>query len=120
MWQNPNPDESLGNTLFILRLVVEGQKIDEWENDDMNDNTADMQRTSIATLLHLAGEEARQWGLEKVEIWNPNAVTLEAAKMISRKSRLVDREEESIPSLRWAGQEGEELIWLGNEKYAWC
>ena len=82
---------------------------------------------SIASLLRLAQREAAEWKMEGAEVWNPTVVTVEAVRMLQPKARVVDRESESIASLRWYGELPQKrgrladfVDWIGNEKYGWC
>ncbi|KAF2667844.1 hypothetical protein BT63DRAFT_480753 [Microthyrium microscopicum] len=122
MWYNADPTETEENTLHILRLVIEEKDVGDWEHVKFDD--ADRQRyvPMIASLLAAAVERADESVMESVEIWNPNALTLEAAKLVFPKAAIEDRESESICSLRWYGDEKLEdsVVWLGNEKYGWC
>jgi len=118
MWYNEDPNQRKENTLHILRLVVEDKGIVEWERSDFSEQRS--YRLGIAALLAAATEQAKEWGMEAVEIWNPNATTVEAAKMVHNASQLEERDEESICSLRWHGMEDERVVWLGNEKFGWC
>lgn len=99
------------NKLKILRLVV-GDK----------DGAA-----AVGALLRAALEEARDWGLPKVLVWAPGAETCAAATELWRegggKLGLVfdEREDGSIPSLRWKERKDVgEVVWEANEYYAWC
>lgn len=99
------------NKLKILRLVV-GDK----------DGAS-----AVGALLRAALEEARHWGLPKVLVWAPGVETCAAATELWRegggKLGLVfdEREDGSIPSLRWKeGKDVGEVVWEANEYYAWC
>jgi hypothetical protein len=126
MWYNENPEKSDGNTLHLLRLVDEHTGIVDWQMGSLK--AEDMARVTpaIAAILALAQREAAKWKMEGVEIWTPNAATVEAAKMLCPESSVVHRDGESIPSMKWYGtreSQGdlhEEVIWIGNEKYCWC
>jgi hypothetical protein len=125
MWYNSNPAEAKGNTLHILRLVVEDGG---WEgtavsqaNGDSVDHSHD---AAIAALLVVAQREAEEWKMEHMEIWNPTSATVSAAQRLDSSAKVVDRDEESIASLQWFpehdGPMAEEIDWISNEKYAWC
>jgi hypothetical protein len=120
MWYNEDHASQDGNTLYILRFVAEGCGSVDWEMDGLSGESLNARAEDVAALLRLAQVEACRWGLDRVDIWNPNAASEKAAKMVSRSAAIVDREEESICSLRWHGDEAESVVWLANEKYGWC
>lgn len=115
VWYNPDKSQSKGNTMYILRLVVESDDLDESEDDQPEHIDA------IASLLRLAQEQAVEWHMSEVELWNPQPRTLAAAAKVHPEVAVVHREEESIAALKWYGDEDETTVtWLENEKYAWC
>jgi GNAT superfamily N-acetyltransferase len=100
-----------GNTLHILRLVIEDEK-------DIESNAAKMRG-----ILEIAQAEAKEWQLGHVELWNPTEVVKEMVKKTGLDHSEVEREEESIASLMWYGEgsgKADEIEWVGNEKYGWC
>jgi hypothetical protein len=100
-----------GNTLHILRLVIEGEK-------DTEANAA-----KLRGILEIAKAEAKEWQLGHVELWNPTDVVKEMVKRTGLEHSEVEREEESIASLMWYGEgsgKADEIEWVGNEKYGWC
>ena len=115
-----------GNTLFILRLTGEGVSniSDEQAQGGAECVPATSNQVSaIARLLQAALIEAARWGMRDVQLWNPSTLVLQAAEKIVPDITIVDREEDSIASLRWHGPEmdaGEEVEWVANEKFAWC
>lgn len=121
VWSSNNPQESRGNTLHVLRLVSEGND-HSTEKDEQVGNTDS--EAMIMSLLAVAQDEAKKWNMEQVELWNPSPVTLAAAQRLCPTAKRVEREEESIPSMRWhAKRDGplaESIEWMCNEKYAWC
>jgi GNAT superfamily N-acetyltransferase len=125
MFYNGNPAESKGNTLHILRIVVEERGLFTWERASAD---ADLSAyiPAIAALFKLALTEAKKWNMEGVEAWNPTEPTVKAAKVLCPSAKIVDRDQESIASLMWYGSRrndgpvAEEVDWLGNEKYGWC
>ncbi|KFY88422.1 hypothetical protein V498_06803, partial [Pseudogymnoascus sp. VKM F-4517 (FW-2822)] len=104
-------DEPAKNTLYILRLVVEGEmrgeKVDE-----------EVLAGQLADVVGVARGEAREWGCGRVEVWNPSATVCGALEKVGGTK--VEREKQGIASVMWYGKEGEEVEWLANEKYAWC
>ncbi|KAL3420010.1 lysine acetyltransferase (GNAT family protein) [Phlyctema vagabunda] len=96
-----------GNTLHILRLVVE---------DEASPTNAE----SLESILEVARIEAKTWVLNEVELWNPTAVVKQMVQDTGLPHGEVIRDKESIASLMWYGEEKEEVEWVGNEKYGWC
>jgi hypothetical protein len=125
VWYNPNPNAVEDNTLHILRLVVEDKGLFNWERAS-NDQDMSAYIPAIAALFKLAQQEAQEWNMTDVEIWNPTDATVKAAQAIAPSAQVVHRDAESIASLMWYGgrpKEGpvaEYVDWLGNEKYGWC
>ena len=128
MWYNQNPDEVKGNTLHILRIVIEDQGSASWERNGTggtNGSTADHSHDSaIAALLLMAQREAEEWKVGEVEAWNPSAATVAAAQKLDPEAKVIKRDSESIASLRWfpphEGEVADSIDWIGNEKYGWC
>ena len=105
---------SSSSQLFIVRYV----NLSHGENE----TEEEMQ---VASLLRAAGLEAKKWGLKKVTMWNPDEITVRAARrVVDSEAKIIDRETDSICSLMMhpegAGSGPEEVEWLINEKYAWC
>jgi hypothetical protein len=115
MYYNNNPAEAKGNTMHILRLVIE---------DGNGADAATSHDDAITALMATAQEQAEEWKMEHVEIWNPTPATVRAAQRLQPSAQVVDRDEESIASLHWfpehKGQMAEKVDWVVNEKYAWC
>jgi hypothetical protein len=85
------------------------------------------QREDVKKLLLAAVAEAREWALPKVLVWDPSTEVAEIAtgiwKELGPKVQVIfeEREDGSIPSLRWKGGKGlEGVVWESNEYYAWC
>ena len=53
-------------------------------------------------------------------MWNPNAELLGACRESGHEFEVFERDKSSIPSLRWYGEDSEDVRWVLNEKYAWC
>ncbi|KAL8968216.1 MAG: hypothetical protein Q9183_002568 [Haloplaca sp. 2 TL-2023] len=114
--------------LHILRLVVEGEnpssrRPDNTISGEDRDQADHAMESAIAVVLKAAQREASAWGMTSVEFWNPSPLTVRAARLIGNSTELVNREDESLTSLRWHGQnpsESTEIEWISNEKYAWC
>jgi hypothetical protein len=125
MWYNNNPAESKGNTLHILRLVIEDGSWQDATTSRVNGNSVDHSHdASVAALLAMAQQEAEEWKMDHVEIWNPTSATVSATQRLHPSAEVVDRDEESIASLQWFpehdGPMAEKIDWVGNEKYGWC
>ncbi|PMD35768.1 hypothetical protein L207DRAFT_515531 [Hyaloscypha variabilis F] len=100
-----------GNTLHILRLVVEDEA-------DVEANAA-----KLRGILEIAQAEAKEWQLGHVELWNPTKIVKQMVKETGLEHSEVEREEESIASLMWYGEgsgTSADIEWVGNEKYGWC
>jgi hypothetical protein len=111
VWCNPNPADIKGNTLHVLRLVVEKPFVVSPES-------------AIAALLKEALRQAKLCRMEKVEIWNPSEETVAAAQKILPGAKVIDRDLESITSLKWFPRHDNSMVdkidWVSNEKYGWC
>ncbi|KAH7414464.1 hypothetical protein DE146DRAFT_36239 [Phaeosphaeria sp. MPI-PUGE-AT-0046c] len=125
MWYNNDPSQAKGNTLHMLRLVIEdGNWADTSTSRGNGDSRHDGHEASIAVLMAMAQREAEEWKMEHVEIWNPTSATVAAAQRLHPSAKVVDRDEESIASLQWFpehdGPMADKIEWIGNEKYGWC
>ncbi|KAK3934660.1 lysine acetyltransferase [Diplogelasinospora grovesii] len=101
-----------GNTLYILRVVVEGEE----EKDDDEDLAK-----GFRSILHIAQAEAAEWRSQDVHMWNPNPRLKKIIERTGVDCEFVDRDKESIASLMWYGQgPTAELDWVANEKFCWC
>jgi hypothetical protein len=124
-WYNEDPSQSKGNTLYILRVVIEDDGSSSWERSDANPSSSDHKHdAAIAALFALAQQEAEEWKMEEVMAWNPSAATLAAAQKLYSSAKVIDRDLESIASLQWypshEGRIADLIDWVGNEKYGWC
>lgn len=128
MWYNPDAMQTKGNTMHILRFVIEDHGRSSWEgsgtnhiDEASNDHSHD---AAIAALFYAAQQQAKEWKMEHVEAWNPSSATLAAARRLDPGAKLIDRDSESIASLRWHlqhdGPVAESIDWIANEKYGWC
>ena len=118
-----------GNTLYILRMVVEGEESTAshaFDNlvDGTNTSVVDREQVdAVVRILREAQIEAAQWGMNDVQIWNPSTTVMDAAKNIDRSVRVIYRDEDSIASLKWHlgdNREAATVEWVGNDKYGWC
>ena len=126
-----------GNVLNVLRIVVEEE--DDIVREDLGDLTeaatsdhspllanGTRSETSVqlvASLLVAAQQEAAKFHLAEVQAWNPTQTVVRAAKLAYPEvAAVVNRESQSIASLKWygGGPALEEVEWIGNEKYGWC
>lgn len=98
-----------GNTLHFLRLVVE-------DEDDVEGNVE-----KLKGIVKIAQKEAAEWKCIGVEIWNPTPIVKKLVEKLGLDHSEIEREEESIASLMWYGEgTGEDVVWVGNEKFGWC
>ncbi|RMZ82452.1 hypothetical protein DV737_g2057, partial [Chaetothyriales sp. CBS 132003] len=82
---------------------------------------------ALSALILRAQREAATWDLQGgVEIWDPADVIVAAAQNLTTeahdKVEVIYRDEHHISSLRWTGpgEEDADVVWLHNQKYAWC
>lgn len=123
-WYNSDPQNSKGNTMNVLRLVVENiEGVDPSAASEEGVQIAKDSYVSAATasLFAAAQVEADKWHMGTIDIWNPTSATLAAAKKLDNNAHVVHRENDSVASLRWYGEgPAEEICWVDNDKYAWC
>ncbi|KAI1143110.1 hypothetical protein F5Y05DRAFT_142975 [Hypoxylon sp. FL0543] len=104
------------NTLYILRLVIEPDAAPA----EGQPPSADVQE-AFAAVVHAALREAAKWHLGKIDLWNPSRAARLLLENCGLDHRWVDREEESIPSMMWYGNEDiRDVDWIASEKYCWC
>lgn len=118
MWYNTNPTQSKGNTMHILRLDVEPPASSSQAN--VSSTSKEEEKRAIMALLRTAQQQAADWNMAEIEIWNPSAEVLDACKSLleleavpvadsakegeeGKWGVLVERERESIACLRWYG-----------------
>ena len=126
VWTRTFGDVPKNNVLHILRLVVESeQDSDDCEQDRKEKHESTVEQVSrkdlivaVAALLQRAREEAREWNMPNIQIWNPDRLVQDAAKLLLSDTSVIHRDEGSIASLMWHGEKGE-VDWVMNEKYAW-
>jgi hypothetical protein len=98
--------------LSILRIVNHSQSPDE-----------EKETAELAKLLRVAAQEAHDWKLETVTIWNPTELTVRAAKSFAAESaKFVERDTSSICCVMMhdQGSSTEDVEWVANEKFEWC
>ncbi|KXX76273.1 Lysine acetyltransferase [Madurella mycetomatis] len=99
-----------GNTLHVLRVVVEDE---EQPDEELADG--------FRSIVQIAQAEAAEWKTQDVQVWNPTPKLRGLIESCGIEYEFVDRDKESIASLMWYGEESTaELDWVANEKYAWC
>jgi GNAT superfamily N-acetyltransferase len=119
---------SSGNTLHILRLVIEDEASESSFSSNTggvlsNSNSLDEQAQKLKAVLQVAQTQAAEWSLRHVELWNPTPLAQSLIQRTDLQHSRIERESESIPMLMWYGEgDGklDDLEWVGNEKYGWC
>ncbi|KAL8643027.1 MAG: hypothetical protein Q9226_008439 [Calogaya cf. arnoldii] len=105
----------LDNTLYILRVVIENESTDPGQRE--------RQVEQMRAILWAAQNEAAEWDLRAVKLWDPGFLLQDIVERTGIQHRRVEREDENIASLMWFGEGSgkEDMVeWLGNEKYGWC
>lgn len=80
-------------------------------------------RQALSCLMLRAQWEAKVWDMVAgVEIWDPNELVILAARDIAygQDVTVISRDAEHICSLKWNGADTDDVVWLANERYAWC
>ncbi|KAK1749520.1 lysine acetyltransferase [Echria macrotheca] len=100
-----------GNTLHILRFVVEDEEgMDEEELVG-----------AFRAIIKVAQAEAVEWRSQEVQMWNPSPLLRRVIGRCGIEHSFVERDTESIASLMWYGEgRVEDVEWVANEKYGWC
>ncbi|KAH8593524.1 hypothetical protein B0O99DRAFT_627425 [Bisporella sp. PMI_857] len=101
------------NTLYILKLVI--------ENDA--EERRELQVEQLKAILEAARNEAAEWRLPVVKMWNPTLAIEDLVARTGIEHENVEREKSSISSVLWYGEgEGtaDSVEWIGNEKFGWC
>ena len=90
-------------------------------------DSEEKRRGDVRALVLAALAEAKAWGLHKVLVWEPSvevaAVATDLWRELGPGLEVVfdEREDGSIPSLRWKeGKSLEGVEWEDDEYYAWC
>ncbi|KAL2121163.1 hypothetical protein VTJ04DRAFT_5190 [Mycothermus thermophilus] len=125
-------DRPEGNTLHILRVVVENENEEEDGGKEENEKE---QAAALGEIIKLAQQEAVAWRTGEVQVWNPTGTVARLLEKCGIGFERVEREVESIPSLMWYGDDngegddddgeqgvgggGSVVEWVANEKYAW-
>ena len=127
-YNRPSDPDSSENTLYILRTVIEDQislsrllpsssssppSETVTNHDHRHHHQEEELLANISAVLHTAQNEAAEWNLHQVRLWNPSPELEEAIKhqRIGIAYRRVERDEEEeeggISSLSWYGGDGE-------------
>ncbi|KAI1387614.1 uncharacterized protein F4822DRAFT_430361 [Hypoxylon trugodes] len=117
--------ESPNNVLYILRLVVEGDMSANQPVgvDGVGPVLPNEQSSYLEAVLQAAQAEAAERHLDSVKLWEPSPWVQRAIKKSKIDFNVVEREEDSIASGMWYGENGDIVsppIWINNEHYAWC
>lgn len=108
---NSSPED---NTLYILRFVVEDQ--------EPTPEQLESQVQYLKAVLQAVQAEAAKWGLRCVKLWHPIPLVQQLLERSRLEHRQVEREEDSIASLKWFGDGGgreDDIEWVACERYAW-
>ena len=117
-----------GNTLYILRLIIENQlalgtcSLDKGDLPD-DAGESELQVHNLRAVLQNARREAAEWRLASVKIWNPTRPVLSLIERTKIEHWKEEREHEGITSLLWYGNGSDNEHapeFIGNEKYTWC
>jgi GNAT superfamily N-acetyltransferase len=114
-YYGPLEEAKSGNTLHILRFVIEQQDPTEEEMQELAEK--------VRHVLIVAKQEASSWQTGHVELWNPSPLLRDLIERTNLEHGKVERENDSIASLMWYGEGSgkvDEIEWVGNEKYGWC
>ncbi|KAI1478358.1 hypothetical protein F4774DRAFT_165363 [Daldinia eschscholtzii] len=104
------------NKLYILRLVIEPEA-----SEETNESPAEDIREAFTAVMQVALKEASRWHLGQVNLWNPSPTVKKLIDRSGLRHRWVERDEDSIPSMMWYGDENVRNVeWVANEKYCWC
>lgn len=125
IWTRTFGSDEAGNTLHILRFMIEGERLARFsETEPIVLEPSDQAKVQGgAALLQAAQLEASKWDMRNVEVWNPSPLIVLAAREVKPAVQVIHRDESSIASLRWHGADPEErskVDWVANEKYGWC
>lgn len=113
-WNRNFGSSEAENTLYILRCLYD-------EPQSPSEEEAVIE--ALAAVLRRAQNEASEWNMKHVEIWNPTPLLHKAARVLAPDTELVHREKNSICSLKLNGKGneiGDKVDWYWNEKYSWC
>jgi GNAT superfamily N-acetyltransferase len=113
LWSRVYASKEAENQLHILRTIV----------DPTRKATEPDIQSALASLLLRAQFEASEWNMQNgVEVWSPSDAVVTAAQSLheGKKIEVISRDKEHVCSLKWVGGDDEDVVWVANEKYAWC
>ena len=113
IWSRVYASKEEQNQLHILRTVI----------DPSRGATEPEIQSALAALLLRAQLEASTWNMHNgVEVWSPSDAVVTAAQSLheGKEIEVISRDKEHVCSLKWVGGSEEEVVWVANEKYAWC
>jgi hypothetical protein len=115
IWTRVFGKERKDNTLYILRIVIEGE--DQTKNQILPEHVQ-----QVAACLAAAQDQAHAWNMYQVEIWNPSPTVVAGIRQLDSSSEIIHRDSESITSLNWYGENPgiDKVQWIANEKFGWC
>lgn len=119
-WYGKPDEKESGNTLYILRFVIEDLSGMAAEGGALHNAQL---VANVKAVIQEAQSEAAAWNLTHVSMWEPSDFIRNAMEQTGIGHKSVDREDEGICSLRWYGSgSGDEdsVEWIANEKYGWC
>ena len=103
-------DKVEGNTLHILRIVVEDETASE-----------DYLVEGVRSVIQISQEEAAEWRIQEAHMWNPTPLLRRVVARSGLQYEFVERDKESIASLAWYGEGPTANVdWFANEKFGWC
>ncbi|KAK8090783.1 hypothetical protein PG994_000288 [Apiospora phragmitis] len=110
-----------GKRVWVLWVRNFHENPQDTAKNKMNETApAEELAESFAAVMAKAHGYARDWKLGKIDLWNPTATISSLIEASRLQSEIVERHVDSIPSMRWYGEdEGEHVEWVANEKYCW-
>ncbi|KAL8854405.1 MAG: hypothetical protein Q9221_000892 [Calogaya cf. arnoldii] len=116
------------HVLNILRLSIEGesnfsQPALSGATDNFHHHLQQSQVKALAAILQAAQVEAFDWSMSSVQSWTPSPLAVLAARHLEPYAEIIERRDESLPSLRWHGKpvpDNAKVDWISNEKFGWC
>jgi hypothetical protein len=112
------------NVLYILRLVVEGDDSANRALETAPEGSLPKeQATYLEAVLQAARNEAAEWELDHVKLWEPPLWVRKAIANGSIDYKVVERVKDSIASAMWYDEGSAPSAvptWINNEHFAWC
>ena len=127
-WARKFGTEEAENVLYILRIVVpedmSAVSASKLGQVNIKDAETNPQTLAITAVLRAAQIEAARSGMREVHVWNPTESVITSAKLLDPAVRVIEREEESLTSMRMHGPQDArpygKVEWLANERFGWC